>query len=58
MAAVPLNPGIIDTEMLRSCWGESASEYPNPEDWARRAVGFILKISPKDNGAPLTVPSR
>jgi NAD(P)-dependent dehydrogenase (short-subunit alcohol dehydrogenase family) len=24
MAAVALNPGIIDTDMLRSCWGEGA----------------------------------
>jgi NAD(P)-dependent dehydrogenase (short-subunit alcohol dehydrogenase family) len=58
MAAVPLNPGTIDTEMLRSCWGESASEYPNPDDWARRAVAYILQIGPKDNGLPLTIPSR
>jgi NAD(P)-dependent dehydrogenase (short-subunit alcohol dehydrogenase family) len=58
MASVALNPGIIDTDMLRSCWGESAGSYPDAADWARRAVGFILKISAKDNGKPLTVPSR
>ncbi len=28
MAAVPLNPGIIDTEMLRSCFGPGASAIP------------------------------
>jgi NAD(P)-dependent dehydrogenase (short-subunit alcohol dehydrogenase family) len=58
MAAVALNPGIIDTDMLRSCWGESAGSYPDADEWAGRAVGFILKIGPKDNGKPLTVPSR
>jgi NAD(P)-dependent dehydrogenase (short-subunit alcohol dehydrogenase family) len=58
MASVALNPGIIDTDMLRSCWGESAGSYPDADDWARRAVGFILKIGAKDNGKPLTVPSR
>ena len=58
MAAVALNPGIIDTEMLRSCWGESAGSYPDADDFARRAVPFILQIGPKDNGRPLTVRSR
>jgi len=55
MAAVPLNPGIIDTDMLRSCFGGSASSYPSPEEWARRSVPFLLKLGPKDNGRPLTV---
>ena len=56
MAAVPLNPGIIDTEMLRSCFGQSASAYPTAAQWARRAVPFLLGLSAKDNGQPLTVP--
>ena len=30
MAAVPLNPGIINTEMLQSCFGQSADHYPLP----------------------------
>jgi NAD(P)-dependent dehydrogenase (short-subunit alcohol dehydrogenase family) len=55
MAAVPLNPGIIDTDMLRSTFGGSASSYPSPDEWARRAVPFLLKLGPKDNGRPLTV---
>jgi NAD(P)-dependent dehydrogenase (short-subunit alcohol dehydrogenase family) len=55
MAAVPLNPGIIDTEMLRSCFGSSAASYPKPEEWAKRAVPFILRIGPCDNGRSLTV---
>jgi NAD(P)-dependent dehydrogenase (short-subunit alcohol dehydrogenase family) len=58
MAAVPVNPGIIDTEMLRRCWGESASDYPDPEEWARAAIPFLLRLGPKDNGKPLTVPAR
>jgi hypothetical protein len=56
MAAVPLNPGIIDTDMLRSCFGAEARGYPSPEEWATRAVPFLLKLSAKDNGQPLTVP--
>src|SRR3954471_24484889 len=41
MAAVPLNPGIIDTDMLRSSFGGSAGGYPSPEEWAKRSVPFI-----------------
>jgi NAD(P)-dependent dehydrogenase (short-subunit alcohol dehydrogenase family) len=56
MAAVPLSPGIIDTDMLRSCFGESASRYPNPEKWSEVAVPYILHLTSKDNGKPATVP--
>jgi NAD(P)-dependent dehydrogenase (short-subunit alcohol dehydrogenase family) len=31
LAAVPLNPGVINTDMLRSCFGGAAAEYPTPE---------------------------
>lgn len=55
MATVALNPGIINTDMLRSCFGGSAASYPSPEKWAETAVPFILSIKPSDNGRPLTV---
>ena len=58
MAAVPLNPGIINTDMLRSCFGGSASGYPTAEEWAKIAVPFLLKLGASDNGKPLTVPIR
>jgi NAD(P)-dependent dehydrogenase (short-subunit alcohol dehydrogenase family) len=57
MAAMPLNPGIIDTDMLRSCFGGSSSAYPGPEQWAKRALPFLLKLGPKDNGQRLAVES-
>jgi NAD(P)-dependent dehydrogenase (short-subunit alcohol dehydrogenase family) len=57
MAAVPLNPGIIDTDMLRSCFGASAGSYPKAAEWAGRAVPFILGLSAQHNGQPLTVPT-
>jgi NAD(P)-dependent dehydrogenase (short-subunit alcohol dehydrogenase family) len=57
LAAVPLNPGIIDTDMLRSSFGGSAGHYPQPAEWAEKAVPFLLQLGPKDNGKPLTVPS-
>jgi NAD(P)-dependent dehydrogenase (short-subunit alcohol dehydrogenase family) len=55
MAAIPLNPGVIDTDMLRSCFGGSAASYPTAEEWARRAVPFLLNLSARDNGQSLTV---
>lgn len=56
MCAVPLNPGIINTEMLRSCFASGAERYPKPEEWAKRAVPFLLGLGPEHNGQPLTVP--
>lgn len=55
MAAVPLNPGVINTDMLQSCFGSSAAGYPTADEWAKSAVPFLLKLAPKDNGRPLTV---
>src|SRR5439155_21011309 len=56
LAAIALNPGIINTEMLQSCFGSSASAYPTPEQWAKKAVPFLLGLGPKHNGRPLTAP--
>lgn len=56
VAIIPLNPGIIDTRMLRSCFGGEAGHYPGPEAWARTAVPFLIKLGPNDNGRPLTAP--
>ena len=56
MAAVPLNPGIINTAMLQSCFARGATNYPAPRDWAKTAAPFLLKINFTDNGRQLTVP--
>jgi NAD(P)-dependent dehydrogenase (short-subunit alcohol dehydrogenase family) len=55
MAAVPLNPGVIDTDMLRQCWAEGASGFAKADAWAKKAAPFILKLGPKDNGRSVTV---
>ena len=55
MAAIPLNPGVINTDMLRSCFGAEAASYPSPDEWARTAVPFLLRLGPKDNGKSLSV---
>ena len=56
LASVALNPGIIDTEMLRSCFGEGAGAYGDATDWASRAVPFLEGLGPADNGRALTAP--
>jgi NAD(P)-dependent dehydrogenase (short-subunit alcohol dehydrogenase family) len=55
MCAVPLNPGIINTDMLQSCFGADAASYPTPDQWAKKAVPFLLGLSARDNGKSLTV---
>jgi NAD(P)-dependent dehydrogenase (short-subunit alcohol dehydrogenase family) len=57
MAAAALNPGVIDTDMLRSCFGSDASAYDKPSRWARNAVPYLLSLGRKDNGQSLTVPA-
>ena len=56
MAAVPLNPGIIDTDMLRQAWSDGAANYPKADAWAKAAAPFILQLGAKDNGRSLSVP--
>lgn len=55
LAAVALNPGVIDTDMLQSCFGSSASSYPTPEIWVKKAGPMILSLDAKDNGRALSV---
>ena len=57
MSAVPLNPGVIDTDMLRSCFGGTASRYPSAKKWVEHAVPFILALNSRDNGKQVSVPS-
>ncbi len=55
MAAVALNPGIIDTDMLRLAWGDGAGAYDSAEAWGTRAVPMLAQLGPRDNGQALTV---
>jgi len=55
VAAVALNPGIIDTDMLRTAFGNDAASYPTPEKWAARAVPLLLSLTAKHNGHALSV---
>jgi NAD(P)-dependent dehydrogenase (short-subunit alcohol dehydrogenase family) len=55
MAAVAVNPGIIDTDMLQSCFGEEAGNYPSPQQWVEKAGPFFLSLTADHNGQSLTV---
>ncbi|MBD2077322.1 SDR family oxidoreductase [Phormidium sp. FACHB-592] len=57
MAAIPLSPGIVHTEMLETCYGSDAASFIAPHDWAASAIPFFLNLKPEHNGQPLTVPS-
>ena len=56
LAAVPLNPGVINTDLLQSCFGDSAQDFRDADQWAETAVPFLLKIDAADNGKALTAP--
>lgn len=55
LAAVAVSPGMIDTEMLRSCWGDEAAAHPSPEEWAPGAARFLLGLDTGDNGHSLSI---
>ncbi|KAI4375828.1 hypothetical protein MLD38_013650 [Melastoma candidum] len=55
VAVVALNPGVVNTDMLASCFGNSASLYQAPDAWSVKAAAMILNLSSADNGASLTV---
>ena len=55
LAAVAVSPGVVDTAMLRSCWGESAAASPSPETWAIGATDFLLSLTTRHNGKSLSV---
>ena len=55
MAAVPLNPGAIDTDMTRINWGDNAGQFPTADEWAKHAAPFLLALDAKDNGKSLSV---
>lgn len=55
MAAIPVNPGIINTDMLKICFADEAELYTPLETWVEKAVPFLLKLSPRDNGKSLSI---
>lgn len=56
MAAVALNPGIIHTDMLETCYGDEAAQFTPLAQWVKNALPFIVNLRPQDNGQSLSVP--
>lgn len=55
LAAVAMSPGVIDTDMLRTVWGEGAAAHEGPDAWAVEAVPRLLGLGLSDNGRSLTI---
>ncbi len=53
---VPLSPGMVDTDMLRFCYGTTAGNYRNPRLWAQAAAAYILSLTPEHNGRSVSTP--
>lgn len=51
---VAFNPGIVDTDMLRSCFGEEAGNYESPSIWSRKAADCLIGLDPGQNGETVT----
>ena len=48
VAAIPLNPGVIHTDMLDSCFGRGAANYPSPQAWGGQ--GGAVPLGPQLRG--------
>lgn len=57
MAAIPLSPNTVNTEMLQSCFGGGASHSPGPQEWAEIVAPWILKLGPQHNGQSPSTPA-
>jgi len=56
LTCVTLDPGHIDTPLLRTCFSDRfCSEKQSPETWANKACPFILSIDTTHNGQQLTI---
>jgi len=55
MEVVALNPGVINTDMLASCYGASSSLYQSPKSWVLEAATTILNLTTTDNGTSLSI---
>jgi len=50
LGAVAFNPGVINTDMLRSTFGEQALGYESPQEWAKHAVDKLELLTSTDSG--------
>lgn len=50
LAAIAFNPGVINTDMLRSTFGEQAKGYESPQEWSKHAVDKLELLTSTDSG--------
>jgi NAD(P)-dependent dehydrogenase (short-subunit alcohol dehydrogenase family) len=55
LACVALSPGVIDTDMLRTCLPDVARETDGAEAWSHRNADYLLSLGPQHNGQSLSV---
>lgn len=55
VAVAAMNPGIIDTDMLRTAFGEGASSHEDAATWAETAGPYLAGLGPEVNGRQLSV---
>ena len=56
VAVAAMNPGIIDTDMLRSCFGEGAASFSGAKAWAQTAGPYLASLDASVNGRQLAAP--
>ena len=56
VAVAAMNPGIIDTDMLRSCFGEGAASFSDATAWAQTAGPYLASLDNSVNGRQLSTP--
>lgn len=55
MAAVPLSPGVINTDMLQKAWGADAAQFDGTATWVKKAAPFVLHLTAEHNGQSLQI---
>lgn len=55
LAVVAVSPGVIDTAMLRKCWGDGAVGQQTAESWGPKAAAFFLALDASNNGDSLRI---
>lgn len=56
LAAIPVSPGIIHTEMLDAAMGDAASQYWTTDKWVDVAAPFLLSLGPSHSGKSVRIP--
>ena len=56
LAAVAMNPVVINTAMLQTCYGEHADNYSDANTWSKTAAPFLLGLDTSNNGEAITAP--